>query len=110
MKFFGIFLFLFLLGVCEPAESTENVDAVEVIGSVETVSELPVSYSCKTHSDCMVMNVGNCCGYYPACVNKTSKPDPEAAAKKCEEQGLSGVCGYTEIKGCQCVDGLCRAD
>ena len=35
-----------------------------------------VDSSCKVDADCTVKNVGNCCGYYPACVNVSSATDP----------------------------------
>lgn len=66
-----------------------------------------VDYSCTVDSDCAVKNVGNCCGYYPACVNKDSPTFPELVAKQCAEQGTAGICGFPEIRGCACVEGRC---
>jgi hypothetical protein len=57
-----------------------------------------VDYSCEQDSDCVVMNIGNCCGYYPACLNKTSTPDP---SKSCESGG-SSICGFPSIEKCVC--------
>ncbi len=49
------------------------------------VEELGSRDYCETDSDCAVKNVGNCCGYYPACVNKFFVPDLEAVQKECQE-------------------------
>lgn len=66
--------------------------------------------SCTTDADCTVKNVGNCCGYYPACVNVDSPTDPEGVQAKCAAEGRAGVCGFPEITGCHCVQGSCKAD
>eukprot|EP01084_Bolivina_argentea_P193832 332514_1 len=58
--------------------------------------------SCTTANDCMVKNVGNCCGYYPGCVNINYEPDPTAVQAKCAEEGLSSICGWTDPSGCLC--------
>ncbi|MBI3419802.1 MAG: hypothetical protein HY053_06695 [Proteobacteria bacterium] len=65
--------------------------------------------SCKTDADCMVKNVGNCCGYYPRCVNKEARVDPEAVARECAKKKMAGICGFLEIKSCICVEGQCQA-
>jgi hypothetical protein len=64
--------------------------------------------SCRTDADCTVKNVGNCCGYYPSCVNVNSPTDPAAVQAECAARGISSVCGFPEISGCQCVSGQCR--
>ncbi len=66
--------------------------------------------SCRTDADCTVKNVGNCCGYYPACVNVNAKTDPKAVQAQCAKSGQVGVCGFPEISSCQCVKGQCAAD
>ena len=65
--------------------------------------------SCKTDADCTVKNVGNCCGYFPACVNKDSAVDPAAVRAECERTGTSSVCGWQDIQACTCTQGQCRA-
>ena len=69
-----------------------------------------VNRSCKTDADCAVKDVGNCCGYYPACVNVNAKPDPKAVQAQCAKTGMASVCGFPEISGCKCVKGQCAAD
>lgn len=64
--------------------------------------------SCRTSADCTVKNVGNCCGYYPSCVNVNSPTDPEGVQAECAARGMSSVCGFPQISGCQCVSGQCR--
>ena len=63
--------------------------------------------SCKVDSDCAVKDVGNCCGYYPACVNKDSPTFAEEVAATCLKNNQVGVCGFPVIKGCQCVEQRC---
>ena len=65
--------------------------------------------SCRADADCAVKDVGNCCGYYPACVNKGSPTDPEGVRARCAEQGMASACGFAEIRSCQCVQGQCEA-
>lgn len=72
-----------------------------------TASIGEVDYSCKVDADCAVKNVGNCCGYYPACVNKDSPTFPEQVQARCAAEGVSSVCGFPEISGCACVEGRC---
>ncbi len=64
--------------------------------------------SCRVAGDCAVRNVGNCCGYFPACVNRDSRVDPEAVRAECARTGTSSVCGWREIQACECADGSCR--
>ena len=66
--------------------------------------------SCKTDADCTVKNVGNCCGYYPACVNVDAKTNPEAVQAQCAKSGMASVWGFPEISGCTCVKGQCAAN
>lgn len=63
---------------------------------------------CRTDADCAVKNVGSCCGYFPLCVNKDAKTDPAAVRAQCEREGMSSICGFQEVKGCQCVQGRCE--
>ena len=69
-----------------------------------------VDRSCKTDADCVVKDVGNCCGYYPACVNKDSPTDPAAVKAQCAASGMASVCGFAEVTACTCNAGKCEAD
>jgi hypothetical protein len=66
-----------------------------------------VDRSCRVDSDCVVKDVGNCCGYYPACVNKASRTDPAAVQAQCAKDGKASICGFPVIDGCRCVGGQC---
>lgn len=68
-----------------------------------------VDFSCRTDADCAVKNVGNCCGYYPACVNVDSPTFPEQVMAECARNEMMAVCGFRDISGCQCVEGRCQA-
>ncbi|HEY0503617.1 MAG TPA: hypothetical protein VGD42_08985 [Lysobacter sp.] len=65
---------------------------------------------CRTDADCTVKNVGNCCGYYPACVNVDSPTDPEGVQRQCAKSGMASVCGWEEISSCSCVQGHCQGN
>lgn len=67
-----------------------------------------VDYSCTTDADCSIKNVGNCCGYYPACVNVDSPVFPEQVKARCRASGTASICGFPSLSGCQCVEGRCE--
>jgi len=77
---------------------------------VEVPAGAPVRIdtSCTRDADCVVKNVGNCCGYYPACVNVDSPTDPAAVQAQCARSGEMSVCGFPSISACQCVAGTCQ--
>ena len=64
---------------------------------------------CESDSDCAVKDVGSCCGYFPMCVNKDASTDPAGVRARCEREGLSSVCGFPQVRGCRCVEGLCES-
>jgi hypothetical protein len=78
---------------------------------VQVPSPTPVQVvrACKTDSDCVVKDVGNCCGYYPACVHKASPTDPAGVKAQCAKDGMASVCGFPTIEGCRCAKGQCIA-
>lgn len=63
--------------------------------------------TCKVDSDCVVKDVGNCCGYFPACVHRNSPTDPAGVRAQCEKNGMASVCGFQEIPACRCVRNQC---
>lgn len=69
---------------------------------------IKIDATCRTNADCTVKNVGNCCGYYPACVNVNSPTDPKGVQAECARTGQMSVCGFREISACQCVDAQCE--
>ncbi len=68
-----------------------------------------VDTRCRVDADCAIKDVGNCCGRFPACVNRESPVFPERVKAECERKGLSGVCGFPVIEACACVQGHCAA-
>ena len=70
---------------------------------------LPPEPAGSVAADCEMKNVGNCCGYFPACVSKDAKVDPDAVRAECERTGMSSVCGFQDIQACACEQGQCRA-
>jgi len=84
------------------------IPGAPTLGGPATGEGVAVDRSCTTDADCTVKNVGNCCGYYPACVNVDSPTDPEGVQGECASTGRVGVCGFPEISGCQCVQGTCQ--
>lgn len=67
-----------------------------------------IDRSCSSDAECTVKDVGNCCGYYPACVNVDSPTDPEGVKAQCAKSGMASVCGFPAITSCQCVAGECK--
>lgn len=68
-----------------------------------------VDYTCKVDADCAVKDVGNCCGRYPACVNRDSPTFPDRVKAECAKKGEMGICGFPEISGCSRVEGRCAS-
>jgi len=66
-----------------------------------------VDYACRSDADCAIKDVGNCCGRYPACVNRDSPTFPERVRAECAKRQEMGICGFPEVTGCRCVDGRC---
>ena len=93
-----------------PTEPVE--EEAPIIGVIANPASGPdaagVDYSCRTDADCTIKNVGNCCGYYPACVNVDSPTFPEQVQAECAASGLSSICGFPSLTGCQCVDTRCE--
>ena len=85
-------------------------EAVAAPGASDPKTGAPgtVDYSCTTDADCAIKDVGNCCGYYPACVNVDSPTFPEQVKAECAKNDMMSVCGFRDLSGCQCVEGRCE--
>ena len=84
------------------------VSRAEPIASLETYYDsLPVA--CADTDECVVKNVGNCCGMLPRCVHRDAKPDLDGVRAYCEKQGIVSICGFQPIEACQCIEEVCRA-
>ncbi|MBI3034119.1 hypothetical protein HYY72_03085 [Candidatus Woesearchaeota archaeon] len=69
-----------------------------------------IDYSCKTSSDCTIKDVRNCCGYYPQCVNKGAKTEPELVNSMCAMEGAVSICGFKSISKCECISNRCEGN
>ncbi|MGH8172240.1 MAG: hypothetical protein ACREPX_03785 [Rhodanobacteraceae bacterium] len=96
---------LFALVAC--AHAAPQNAAAPKSATPSSAAEPEVDYRCTTDADCEVKNVGNCCGYYPACVNRQSPTFPDRVKAECASKGMMGVCGFPELAGCSCVEGRC---
>lgn len=92
-----------------PVSPAPTAPAPRGDGPVVAGSPVQVDTSCRVDADCTVKNVGNCCGYYPACVNVDSPTDPEGVQAECARSGMASVCGFRDISACSCVAGQCQA-
>lgn len=92
-----------------PLEVPENGSDGDA-SQVAVGAPVELDFSCSSNADCTVKDVGNCCGYYPACVNVDSPTDPAAVKAQCASEGTMSVCGFPSISACQCVAGKCEAE
>lgn len=69
--------------------------------------EANINRSCQIDADCTVKDVHNCCGYFPACVNRDAQTDPGLVRRLCEQEQMAGICGFPEITACRCVNSVC---
>ncbi len=115
---------LLMLVACVAPQNTSDIKAAEPPPMMEKVVEPPpkaaveekvanskpgeVDFSCKTSSDCKIKDVGNCCGSYPACVNKDSRTFPAEVKAQCIKEGMSGICGFPSISSCTCTNNKCE--
>ncbi|TMN20301.1 hypothetical protein [Pseudoxanthomonas sp. X-1] len=67
-----------------------------------------VQTQCTSDAQCVVKNIGSCCGELPACVNVDSPTDPAAVQAQCQASGRMGICGFRPISACQCQAGTCQ--
>lgn len=76
----------------------------------KTIDSKPgeVDFSCKTDSDCKIKDVGSCCGYRPACVNKDSETFPAQVKAECAKNDMAGICGFPSISSCACKNNKCE--
>lgn len=116
MKRMLFFLLALSISACAnttPMTKETSAHEAEGPGTVEFDSTLDahagLRFDCAEDAHCVIKNVGNCCGYYPACVHVDTVTDPATVAAECAERDLAGICGYPVIEACACVAGRCRA-
>lgn len=93
--------------VPEGADFGQGVPAEGQLPKSLNEYERSIDYSCKSDSDCVIKDVGNCCGFYPRCVNKDAMTYPNLVKQFCAEEKLVSVCGFPSIRSCECVSGAC---
>ena len=102
-----------VLAACAAPQNTpqeaQPASSAPARASEAVTTPAKIDTACRTNADCTVKNVGNCCGYYPACVNVDSPTDPQGVQAECARSGRMSVCGFREISACQCVNGQCVA-
>lgn len=69
--------------------------------------ERSIDYSCESDEDCIIKDVGNCCGVYPRCLNKDANTYPGFVKQFCAEEKLVSICGFKSISSCECVSSTC---
>lgn len=118
---------LLFLAACAAPQNTSDIKAAEpppkLVMEEKTVGPVPnaaieekasdskpgeVDFSCNTDSDCKIKDVGSCCGYRPACVNKDSKTFAEEVKAQCSKEGRVGICGFPSISSCTCTNNKCE--
>ena len=67
-----------------------------------------IDYSCTLDVDCVVKDVGNCCGANPVCVNSGAIVDPDHVNQICTDNSLSSTCSIDVVVGCACVNNVCE--
>lgn len=104
---FAVVLVVCMLAMagCRAPETTRSAPASSPVAS----TAIELDRNCQADADCTVKNVGNCCGYYPSCVNVDSPVDPEGVKAQCAKTGMASVCGFPAISSCQCVSGKCES-
>lgn len=115
---------LLMLVACVAPQNTSDIKAAEPPPKMDKVAEPPlkmpveenaantkpgeVDVSCNTTSDCKIKDVGSCCGYRPACVNKDSQTYADQVKAQCSKKGMSGICGFPSISSCTCTNNKCE--
>ena len=95
-------------GVVSPPPPPPTSHSSIAVGEPNPGAPNVVDQSCNTDADCAIKDVGSCCGYAPACVNKSSPTFPEQVQAKCAKDGRMGICGFPAITGCKCTAGKCE--
>lgn len=95
--------------VAAPAPASPAIAAPPAKASVLHVASKAGDLACRTDADCVIKDVGSCCGYRPQCLNKAAKTFPDQVKAKCASEGRVSTCGMPAVAGCQCVQGKCAA-
>lgn len=80
-----------------PADASVSRD-----GGVSDGGAASSPFACAQNLDCVVKDVGNCCGYYPRCANVSATFAPPDCSG-----GQAGVCGFPAVDSCECRQKTC---
>ncbi|MCY7354703.1 MAG: hypothetical protein LH470_06435 [Lysobacter sp.] len=96
----------------KPAPPMSDPLPPEVMPMPASTTKPPViDQSCKTSADCVVKDVGSCCGAMPACVNRNSAvPNPAVVQAQCAREGRVSTCMSNPITACLCANGQCVSE
>ncbi|HST44155.1 MAG TPA: hypothetical protein VLK29_02905 [Luteimonas sp.] len=104
------------LGAASPVQTGDagrpvgGAGPVAAVGAARPAAAAPlVDLSCSVDADCVVKDVGSCCGVRPACVNRAATVDADAVAAACRASGRMSTCGFQVVEACSCNEGPCRA-
>lgn len=97
-----------LLAACAACAYSGTQREDHATGGIAAEQDTTASLKCATNAECVVKDIGNCCGYFPACVHRDQAVDPLAVRERCIEQDLQSICGFVEISACACIDNACR--
>jgi hypothetical protein len=87
----------------DAGEGSEGGDAsARDAGSSDAARAASAAYACNVNLDCVIKDVGNCCGYYPRCANVAATFAPPSCSG-----GQAGVCGFPSIDRCECRQNEC---
>ena len=95
--------------VASRAANSPTIAAPPARAGVLNPLSRPDDLSCKSDADCVIKDVGSCCGYRPQCLNKEAKTFPDQVKAKCAREGRVSTCGMLAVIGCECVQGKCAA-
>lgn len=106
---FALLAGIALIAGCAAPATTAATQAAPATAAPSPARATPVKVdtSCTSDAQCVVKNVGSCCGELPACVNADSPTDPAAVQAQCRASGRVGICGFRPISACQCQAGTC---
>ena len=68
-----------------------------------------IDYSCNSDSDCVIKDVGLCCGQYNRCMNSDAVTDLDFVSASCSNgDGINFGC-QIQTNGCLCVNHVCNS-
>lgn len=67
-----------------------------------------IDRSCQVDGDCVIKNIGNCCGGYTECVNVNAVTHPWLVEHYyCRESRIGSICDSQPPSSCRCNKNQC---